>query len=85
MGAGWGELVEMICPTGKAENILTEDWTGGIALNRLNKFDFTRNTCRHTPCEAPPLHGALDRLAVGVLAYCAMTDANPDENQELPH
>jgi hypothetical protein len=25
--AGWGELVEMICPTTKAENLLPKCWT----------------------------------------------------------
>ena len=35
-------LVEMICPTGKAQYFFDEDWTGGIKLKCNNKFDFAR-------------------------------------------
>jgi hypothetical protein len=37
---GTGELVEMICPTGKAEYFCEWDWTGKIALIRFNKLGF---------------------------------------------
>jgi hypothetical protein len=32
---GTGELVEMICPTGKAENFFEKDWTTQISLKVL--------------------------------------------------
>jgi len=41
-GAGRGELVEMICPTGKAENFFAGDWTAKISLIRLNNSRFWR-------------------------------------------
>jgi hypothetical protein len=34
----------VICPTGKAENIFDQDWTGKISLKCFSKFDFPR-TC----------------------------------------
>jgi hypothetical protein len=37
-----GELVEVICPTTKAEFILTQDWTGQISLIRHDKSTFWR-------------------------------------------
>src|SRR5579863_8268281 len=40
--AGRGELVEMICPTGKAENFFARDWTAKISLIRLNNSRFWR-------------------------------------------
>jgi hypothetical protein len=42
-GAGRGELVEMICPTAKAEYFFERDWTTQITLIRLDKSDFPRN------------------------------------------
>jgi hypothetical protein len=38
-----GQLVELICPTGKAEYFCAQDWTGRIALIRLNNLAFRRN------------------------------------------
>jgi hypothetical protein len=40
---GWRGLVEMICPTGKVENIFERDWTAQIRLNGFKKFNFWRN------------------------------------------
>ena len=37
-----GELVELICPTAKAEYILLEGWTTQIKLKCLEKFAYTR-------------------------------------------
>jgi hypothetical protein len=37
-----GQLVELICPTGKAEYFFGKDWTGRIALIRFNNLAFTR-------------------------------------------
>jgi hypothetical protein len=39
---GWRGLVEMICPTGKVENIFEQGWTGQIRLNGFEKFGFWR-------------------------------------------
>jgi hypothetical protein len=36
-------LVELICPTGKAEYFCNDVWTGRIALIRLNNLVFRRN------------------------------------------
>jgi hypothetical protein len=41
----WDEtrgLVEMICPTGKVENLFGQDWTAQISLNGFDKLGFTR-------------------------------------------
>ena len=38
-----GQLVELICPTGKAEYFCAQDWTGRIALIRFNNLAFGRN------------------------------------------
>jgi len=62
-GRETGELVKMICPTTKAENFFTRDWTGQIRLKRLinsafwrrrfrqrgvrNRSIATNNLCRH--------------------------------------
>src|ERR1700704_2882642 len=35
-------LVELICPTGKAEYFCAQDWTGRIALIGLSNLAFTR-------------------------------------------
>ena len=42
----------MICPTRKVENFSRPDWTGGIALNRFEKFGFARNA--REGVRAPP-------------------------------
>jgi hypothetical protein len=39
---GRDELVELICPTAKAEYFLKEGWTTQIRLKRLEKFACTR-------------------------------------------
>jgi hypothetical protein len=44
--AGRGELVKMICPTGKAEYFSQEDWTTQITLIRLNKSVVSRKGLR---------------------------------------
>ena len=44
--AGRGELVEMICPTGKAEYFSQKDWTTQITLIRLDKSPVSRNGLR---------------------------------------
>src|SRR3981189_507900 len=36
-------LVELICPTGKAEYFCAQDWTGRIALMRLSNLAFRRD------------------------------------------
>ena len=41
-GKGRGELVELICPTAKAEYFLREGWTTQIKLKCLEKFVYTR-------------------------------------------
>jgi hypothetical protein len=38
-----GQLVELICPMGKAEYFCAQDWTGRIALIRLDNLAFRRN------------------------------------------
>src|SRR3981081_3015159 len=38
-----GQLVEVICPTGKAEYFFGKDWTGRIALIRSNNLASRRN------------------------------------------
>ena len=43
---GRGELVELICPTEKAEYFLKEGWTGQIALTVLSNFPPARNVVR---------------------------------------
>jgi hypothetical protein len=45
-------LVKVICPTRKVENFSRPDWTGGIALNRFEKFGFARNA--REGVRAPP-------------------------------
>jgi hypothetical protein len=47
--AGRGELVEMICPTAKAENFFEQDWTAKISLICLKKFRFPRKC--HCPMQ----------------------------------
>ena len=42
VGTGRGELVEMICPTAKAEYFFDQDWTDKIRLISFKKFRFTR-------------------------------------------
>jgi hypothetical protein len=42
----WRGLVEMICPTGKAESFPEQGWTVGIRLKGFSKFDFTRKQRR---------------------------------------
>ena len=42
-GRGTGEVIEMICPTGRAEYFCAEDWTLKSALIALEEFDFWRN------------------------------------------
>ena len=42
VGTGRGELVEMICPTAKAEYFFDQDWTDKIRLISFRKFRFTR-------------------------------------------
>jgi hypothetical protein len=46
-----GKDLDLIWVGGEAENFCKWDWTGGIGLNRLNKFGFTRN--RHGPANRP--------------------------------
>jgi hypothetical protein len=41
-GPGWREDVSVICPTAQRENFSREDWTGGIAVRRLKKFEYWR-------------------------------------------
>src|SRR5580658_7798877 len=41
-GTGRREVVEMICPTGRAKYFLPKDWTLESALKWLTKFDFWR-------------------------------------------
>jgi hypothetical protein len=36
-------VIEMICPTGRAEYFCAKDWTVKSALIWLEKFDFWRN------------------------------------------
>jgi hypothetical protein len=38
-----GELVEMICPTGKADYFYSEDWTGQITLESFGKSPHIKN------------------------------------------
>jgi hypothetical protein len=51
-GTGWGELVEMICPTAKAKYFLQEVWTTQIMLKWLAKSGFARK--RFGGPEGPP-------------------------------
>jgi len=41
-GTGRRELIEMICPTGRAEYFYAEDWTLDSALIALEKLDCWR-------------------------------------------
>jgi hypothetical protein len=42
-GAGWREVLKMICPTAKAKYLRQGDWTVDSALIRFGKFGFWRN------------------------------------------
>jgi hypothetical protein len=42
-GAGWREVLEMICPTGKVKYFYPWDWTVDSALIGFMKLDFWRN------------------------------------------
>jgi hypothetical protein len=45
-------LVEMICPTGKVENLFGRDWTEQIRLKGFDKFNFWRKQlCAGTACK----------------------------------
>jgi hypothetical protein len=48
----------VIWVSGEAENFSRWDWTGGITLNRFNKFDFAR---RPEGKPRPAKHGSLRR------------------------
>jgi hypothetical protein len=60
--AGRGELVEMICPTLKAEYFSQKDWTTQITLIRLNKSPVSRNGLRR--------RGACHRARVRATRWC---------------
>jgi hypothetical protein len=49
----------------KAKNFFKSDWTGGIGLNRLNKFGGPRN--RHNPANRPASQLATLLLIIAAL------------------
>jgi hypothetical protein len=46
-------LVELICPTGKAEYFCNDVWTGRIALIRFNNLAFRRNSPQAVQTRSP--------------------------------
>jgi hypothetical protein len=60
-----GKDLDLIWGGGEAEYFCKWDWTGGIGLNRLNKFGGTRN--RHNPENRPASHRATLLLIIAAL------------------
>jgi hypothetical protein len=56
-----GQLVELICPTGKAEYFCAQIWTGRIALIRFNNLAFTRNGPQAAQARSPEKSRHLQR------------------------
>jgi hypothetical protein len=62
-GVGWGEFVEMICPTGEAKYFCKQGWTH-LSTNRptgKSPHGLTTNSCRRSPSPArrrDPNHSA---------------------------
>ena len=56
-----GQLVELICPTGKAEYFCEQDWTGRIALICFNNLAFTRNGPQAAQARSPEKSRHLQR------------------------
>jgi hypothetical protein len=72
----------MICPTGKVENFLEQDWTGQIRLKGFDKFSFWRKcpASQRTPrtkIETDDCPGPLAKAGVDA-------DASLDDSSENP-
>src|SRR6266478_1890071 len=74
-GTGWGELVEMICPTGRAEYFFAHDWTGKIRLICFRKFRFARKwrRSRSPSSRTPDVLGRRERAARDNSQSCLRT------------
>src|SRR3981081_2536456 len=79
-----GQLVEVICPTGKAEYFFGKDWTGRIALIRSNNLASRRNgpeAAARTTALPLPLAGA---GGGGVGGGCPSILAAPEPAEIFP-
>jgi hypothetical protein len=80
-----GQLVELICPTGKAEYFCEQDWTGRIALIGLSNLAFTRidfwvsQPAARTTALPLPLAG--EGWGGGAAAY----SLRPSPRRDFPH